>query len=61
MVVTRITTVTWVYVDYDSYLKIGPNQKKRGSDCRAHQALFALRTTTIFETLVLRFRRTGIG
>ena len=41
-----------VCVDYDSYVKIGPNQKKRGLDCQAHQALFALRTTTIFKTSV---------
>jgi hypothetical protein len=41
-----------VYTDYDSYLKIGPNQKKMGLDFQACQALFALRTTTIFKTLV---------
>ena len=52
VVVTQVTTVTRVCVDYDSYLKIGPNEKKRGSDCHAHRALFALGTTTIFETLV---------
>jgi hypothetical protein len=52
MAVTRATTVTQVCVDYINYLKIGPNRKKRGSDCRARQALFALRTTPIFEASV---------
>ena len=33
MVVFRVTTVTPVCTDYDSYLKIGPNQKIRGLDC----------------------------
>ena len=42
---------------YDSYLKIGPNQKKMGLDSRARQALFALRTIMFFETLVLETPR----
>jgi hypothetical protein len=41
-----------VCADYDSYLKIGPNRKKKGLDCRACQALFALKTIIISETLV---------
>ena len=52
MAVTWVTTVNQMCVDYDSYLKIGPNQKIRGLDCRACQALFALRTTIIFQTSV---------
>jgi hypothetical protein len=52
MAVTWVTTVTRLCADYDSYLKIGPNQKKRGLDCQARQALVALGTTTIFEILV---------
>ena len=51
MAVTRVTTVTWVCTDYDSDLKIGPNEKKMGLDCWARQALFDLRMTTIYETL----------
>ena len=49
---TRVITVTQVYANYDSYLKIGPNQKKKGLDCHTRQALFTLITTTIFKTLV---------
>ena len=48
MAVAQVTTVTWVCKDYDSYLKIGPNRKKKGLDCWARQALFALKTTMIF-------------
>lgn len=47
MAITQVTTVTQVCADYDSYLKIGPNHKKRGKDCRARWALFALIMTTI--------------
>jgi hypothetical protein len=53
MAVTQVTTVTKVHVDCDSYLKIGPNHKKGGSNYQARQVLFALGMTTIFETLVL--------
>ena len=42
--------VTRVCEDYDSYLKIGPSHKKRGLDCWARQALFALITSTISKT-----------
>ena len=59
--VTRVTTVTWVCMEYNSYFKIGPNHKKRGLDCQARQVLFALRTITIFETSVLRLRCTRRG
>jgi hypothetical protein len=52
MAVTRVITVTRVCADYDGYLKIGPHQKKWGSNCWARQALFAHKMTTIFETLV---------
>ena len=31
----RSMAVTQVCADYNSYLKIGPNHKKRGLDCRA--------------------------
>ena len=48
----RPMVVTYVCSDYDSYLKIGPNQKEKGLDCRASRALFALWTTSIFETLI---------
>ena len=48
----RPMAVTRVCVDCDSYLKIGPHRKKKGSNCQARQALFALRMTTIFETWV---------
>jgi hypothetical protein len=48
----RPLAVTRMCADYDSYLKIGPNQKKRGSKCWARQALFALKATTIFETSI---------
>ena len=53
LVYMRPMAVSWVCADSDSHLKIGPNHKKRGSDCRARQAPFALITTTIYETLVL--------
>jgi hypothetical protein len=36
-------------MDCDNYLNFGPNHKKGGLN---YQALFALRMTTIFETLV---------
>ena len=48
MAVTQVTTVIRVCANCDSYLKIGPNQKKMGLDCRARQALFVLKTTTIY-------------
>ena len=44
--------VTRVCADYNSYLKIGPNHKKKGLVCRTCRALLALKTTTIFETLI---------
>ena len=50
----RPMAVTRVCADYDSYLKIGPNQKKRSLDCQARQALFALWMTTIFEISVFQ-------
>jgi hypothetical protein len=53
MAVTHVITVTWVYADYNSYLKLGTNQKKRGLDCRARQALFALIMTIIIEISVV--------
>ena len=56
MGVTRVTTLTEVCVDYVSYIKIGPNEKKRSSYCWARQVIFALitttTTTTTFEALV---------
>ena len=48
----RPMAVTWVCAYYDIYLKTGPNHKKRGLDCRAREALFAIITTTILETSV---------
>ena len=54
MAMTRVTTVIRVCPDCDSYFKIGPNHKKRGSNCWVHQALFTLKMTTIFETLVFK-------
>jgi hypothetical protein len=44
--------VTRVCVDYNSYIEIGPNKKKRGLDSQARQALVALKTIIIFKTLV---------
>jgi hypothetical protein len=44
-VYVRPMAITRVCADYNRYLKIGPNHKKRVLDCRARQALFA--TTTI--------------
>jgi hypothetical protein len=44
----RPMAVTQACAGCDSYLKIGPNRKKRGSNCRARQALFTLKMTTIF-------------
>ena len=52
MVVSRGIIVTRVCTDYDSYLKIRPNQKKMGSNCQVRRALFALKTTTILEPSV---------
>jgi hypothetical protein len=52
MALTRVTIATRVCADCDSYLKIGPNHKKRGSNYWVHQALFALRMTTILETSI---------
>jgi hypothetical protein len=48
----RPMAVTRVCVDYNSYVEIGPNQKKRGLDSQARQALFALKTIIIFKSLV---------
>ena len=57
----RLMAVTRVYVDCDSYLKIGSNHKRKGSNCWAHQALFALRMTTIWRLRFLRLRHTRRG
>jgi hypothetical protein len=46
-VYVRPMAITRVCTDYNRYLKIGPNHKKRVLDCRARQALFALKTTII--------------
>ena len=48
----RPMVVIQVCADHNSYLKFGPNQKKRGLDCQARQVLFVLGTTIIFNTLV---------
>ena len=61
MAITQVITVTQVCADHNSYLKIGPNRKKMYLGCRARQALFAIITTTIFETPILRLRRNRRG
>ena len=62
MAVNRVTILTRVCADYDSYLKIGPNQKKRGSNCRARQVLFVFKMNdTSFWGFDFYFRECAIG
>ena len=48
MAVNRVTIVTRVCADYDSYLKIGPNQKERGSELSSSSSFICVQNDNSF-------------